>query len=535
MNIIGTNLVIPDNKIPVDMSIFTKERCERAEDWHKKHGIPIMLPHQDWKECKKMYHDLKQKRIFWQKRSDEAAMLFFGMTNEDIYRRLKGHFESDGKVSRGETVVNESVEVLNELGLNHSLSIISEQIKHGLGNVDEYRLRKISEYFKPKKINVHDLILRECYFTPFEIVKYRGIYSDKALPVYDYNGFLEEYNLFFNGINGEKFHNLGLERVKLLQKFGLEPEENDNRTKETLLRLGWNPNIPYNEDGIYKSYNRLKEVIEEDTKNIEMVDLSELVKVVEGTIEEDSFHLKDYKPCFIVFKRTLDSAINSIITKTTNSFWAHAAISFDPNLKQMYTFDMFHHGFTKESIYQYKKGTIINVVCCFVTNDSYNKMMTEIQRYKDNKKDTSYGFQNFIACLSKKANENTMSMVCSNFVDYMMKIGDISPTKSSYSIMHPGRLRRSIASNKKKRFYNVYKGTIEDYNASKVMLYLSTCNTGAVKLTEEDEIDKLSKETQELYKQLVEPYINMEVILEDEVKPVDKSVYEIKKLYFINS
>lgn len=528
MNVImGTSIVIPDNKIPIDMSVFTKERCERANDWFKKHGIPIILPDQSWKDCKKMYHDFKQKRIFWQRRSDEAAMLFFGMTNEQIYRRLKGHFESDGKVSNSETIVNESIDVLEELEFDKSLSIVMEQLKMNLGSIDVYRLKKISEYFKPKTIDSLDLIIEDCFFTPDEIQTYKGIYSDKALPSFDYERFLEEYNLMFNGVDNS-FKNIGLERVKLLQKFGLKPDK-DDKTKESMLRLGWNPEIEYNEEGKLKSYLRLKSVTENYTKNIELVDLRPLINNMPNTIEETSYNMGDVKVCFIVFKRTLDSNINTIITKATSSYWAHAAISFDPNLKEMYTFDMFHGGFTKESIYQYKRGTIINVIACFIPTSSYIKMNQEIQKYKRDKNKTSYGFQNFISCLTKKANENTMSMVCSNFVDYIMKTGDISPSKSSWSTMHPGRLRRSIASDRKKRFYNVYKGTIDNYNSSKVMIYLSKCNIGDVNITEDEDLNRLNKETKQLYKELIEPYINMELILED-IPSFTNDYYDYKSL-----
>ena len=504
--IIGTSIVVPDSKIPVDMSTFTKEKCERAEDWYNKHNVPIMLPHQTWDQCKKMYKALKQRRIFWQRRSDEAAMLFFGMTNEQIYRRLKSHFTQDGKVSDKETVVTEDVTVLENYGLRNSLVLINEYMKHKLGPVDIYRLKKISEYFKPKKIDLSYMITEGVYFTPDEIYDRMGTYDNHALAAY--RPWLEEYNLIFNGIQSEKFMGLGLERVKLLQKFGLDDSP---KGKETKLRLGWNPEIPYNEHTIKLAHNRLRRILNERFSNIDIVDLSELVECCDDTINE-SLAVR-LRPMSIIFKRTKTSFINNAIAKATNSFWAHAAMSFDPALRTMYTFDMRDGGFATEDIKRYAPGTIVNVICCFISDNAYNRVNIEIRQYIRNKKETSYGFQNFISCLTGKANENTKSMVCSNFVDYMMKIGEISPTDKSWSTMHPGKLRRAIASNKKKRFYNIYKGPIEEYNSSKVMLYLSQVSN-QIGLNEDKDLNKFEKECKELYKTIVEPYIGMEVIEE---------------------
>lgn len=513
--IIGTTITIPDTKIPPDLSVFTPEKCDNVRDWFTKHGIPIIIPNDTWKACKHMYKELKQRRIFWQRRSDEIAMFYFGMTNEQIYRRLKSHFENDGKISADDTIVHEDVNVLNEYGLLESMCIVTNQLsKPNLGNVDIYRLQQLSNYFLPKHIDPSLLVSYDIFFTPDEIYALQGSYSDKIKEEgFNYKAWLEEYNLIFNGVaEKEKFMSLGLERVKLLQKFNLEPD--DDIVKESMLRLGWNPELSFNDDNRKLAYNRLLRIQTESTKNIDLVDLSEFVKNTDNQSIEETAFLNNMKPVFIVFKRTLDSTINNIISRVTKSFWAHAAISFDPNLHNMYTFDMFHHGFTRESIYNYPKGTVINVLCCFCNIEAYNRIHQEISKYRRNKKHTSYGFQNFITCLTRKANENTKSMVCSNFVDYMLKIGEISPTKDSWSTIHPGRLRRAIASDKKRRFYDLYKGPIEEYNPNKVLLYLSKCSSNKIRLNEDKAVDNLTKETEELYKKIVEPYIGMEVINE---------------------
>ena len=154
-------------------------------------------------------------------------------------------------------------------------------------------------------------------------------------------------------------------------------------------------------------------------------------------------------------------------------------------------------------------------------------MLEEIALYTKMKKKTSYAFQNLISCLTKKANENTKAMVCSNFVDYMLKIGDVSPSKMSWSIMTPGRLRKSIAHNKKRHFYDLYKGTIEDYNANKILLYLSKTSISTVNESSDNGLDQ---ETQKLYKELIEPFINLVPIEEGNSTVYNDSLDQLSKL-----
>lgn len=506
--IAGTRIVVPDGKIPPDISIFTPERCERARDWYNKHNIPIIIPDQPWNECKKMYKELKLRRIFWQRRSDEAAMRYFGMTNEEVYRRLKHHFEKDGKYSRNATILKES---FTQYDTPTSISIITEHMKQDLGPVDVERLRQVIESLQPKSISPTTFMIQETpYFTPDEIYQLQGTYASHPIGDFKYSSWLEEYNLFFNGAEAKELMSLGLERVKLLQKFGFDKKP-DKRTKESMLRLGWNPELPYTEENRLKAYNRVRSILEHRLAHIKFIDFTNIQVPDVLSIEEDS-RLYPYT-VYIVFKRTPSSMVNTIISKATNSYWAHAAISFDPRLRNLYTFDMWHGGFTTEDAYKYSPGTIINVIGCLVSKAGWDKMREAIKHYTQTASQTTYGFKNFISCLTKNASENTKSMVCSNFVDLMLKIGEVSPSQSSWSIMHPGRLRRSISANRDRRFYELYKGPVTDFNPAKAQSIMYQLSHNSL-IKEDKDIDNLDKDIKELYKTMIEPYIGMEVIEE---------------------
>jgi hypothetical protein len=179
-------------------------------------------------------------------------------------------------------------------------------------------------------------------------------------------------------------------------------------------------------------------------------------------------------PVFVIFKHTDGDMLHKVIGKMTNSLWAHAAISFDPSLKVMYSFTISQDGFGVESIDSYPQGTKISVMGSMVTDEVYNKMISAIDKFKKIKNRTTYGYKNFITILMKKPNTDDLSMVCSNFVDYILQVGDLSPTKLNWSVTHPGRLARAIARTKEKSFFKVYKGVVDKYNPIDTRSLIST-------------------------------------------------------------
>jgi hypothetical protein len=125
-----------------------------------------------------------------------------------------------------------------------------------------------------------------------------------------------------------------------------------------------------------------------------------------------------------------------------------------------------------------------------VTDEVYNKMISAIDKFKKIKNRTTYGYKNFITILMKKPNADDLSMVCSNFVDYILQIGDLSPTKLNWSVTHPGRLARAIARTKEKSFFKVYKGAVDKYNPIDTRSLISTMES-TVPIEESRENDSI--------------------------------------------
>ena len=478
--------------------------CMRAEIWSKHNNIPMVIPNRAFHIIQKNYKEYSTLPLELKRRSDLKCMEYFNHTNEELYKRFVLHANKN---------IDECVDIVNsdtiqETGALTSIKVLMESAREReYGIIDRYRLKESAKGLLPSKPVISEIMMDNSpILTPVEIEESKGLYSDKdSLGDFPLRVWMEQYKNSFYGVPCDIDHKIGLDRLRLLQKFGymqsngmLKPED-----KQSMVNLGWNPEIDYCTEGYGRIYNKI------DTfyKDVDMVNVSEFINnIIDTGIEEDS-SIVGLQPVFIVFKRTKDSIINNIISKATNSYWAHSAIGFDVTLRNLYTFDGRHGGFTKESIYSYPAGSIINVICCLVPMSTINKMKKTLSSYRKNAKETSYGFRNLISCLTKRATDNTLSMVCSNFVDYMMKIGDIDATRGAFSTIHPGRLRRAIARSKKRRYYNLYKGTIEEYKPTKVKLFLSTVLKGGI--LEHSEVEDFDKEMKDIFKEMIAPYIDM--------------------------
>lgn len=491
--------------------------CMGAEIWSRHNKIPIVIPNKSFHIMQHDYKEYSTLPVELKRRSDLKCIEYFNHTNEELYKRF---------ILYGNKSFNECVDLVNgdtiqEAGALTSIKTLLESAESKtFGNVDRYRLKESAKGLAPDKPVISEVMMSyDTLLTPSEIEECKGLYSDKdSLGEFPLRVWREQYKNSFYGIPCDIDHKIGIERVRLLQKFGhmqktgqITPED-----KQSMINLGWNPEIEYCTEENGRIYNK----IESFYSNIDMVNVTEFVdKIKDSSIEEDS-SIVGLQPVFIVFKRTKESIVNKIISKATKSYWAHSAIGFDVSLRNLYTFDGTHGGFTKESIYDYPGGSIINVICCLVPMSTISRMKRTIQSYRKNAKETSYSFRNLISCLTKKATDNTLSMVCSNFVDYMMKIGDIDATRGAFSTIHPGRLRRAIARSKRRRYYNIYKGTIEKYNGNKVKLFLSTVLKGGI--LESIEAENLDKEMKDIFKEMIAPYIDM-VPIEEADFPVQFS------------
>lgn len=250
-----------------------------------------------------------------------------------------------------------------------------------------------------------------------------------------------------------------------------------NDLKNEIINLGWNPEIPFNEEAITRVKN-----MRHNLHIFTEVDAEEYIRNIHTFNEATYNQLKDkIVPVFIcLFK---GKALHSRgIELYTGSEWSHAAMSFDSSMKQMYTFNMnpkvtsdgVSKGFTIESIEAYWKidpSIKFKVHALFVTKEQKAMMEDAIKWYVIHQNETKYSFKTIINIALKRVSDfgseyaNKTEMVCSQFVYTILAIADFKTkvTKDA-SLVSPGDLDTSIDD----RLYSMFIGGIGLYSSKKI-------------------------------------------------------------------
>ena len=250
-----------------------------------------------------------------------------------------------------------------------------------------------------------------------------------------------------------------------------------NDLKNEIIDLGWNPEIPFNEEAITRVKN-MRHKLHIFTE----VDAEEYIRNIHTFNEATYNQLKDkIVPVFIcLFK---GKALHSRgIELYAGSEWSHAAMSFDSSMKQMYTFNMnpkvtsdgISKGFTIESIEAYWRidpSIKFKVHALFVTKEQKIMMEDAIKWYVIHQNETKYSLKTIINIALKRVSDfgseyaNKTEMVCSQFVYTILAIADFKTkvTKDA-SLVSPGDLDTSIDD----RLYSMFIGGIGLYSSKKI-------------------------------------------------------------------
>ena len=250
-----------------------------------------------------------------------------------------------------------------------------------------------------------------------------------------------------------------------------------NAIKSEISMLGWNPEIPFNEEALKRVRNS------KHTMHIfREVDAEDYIKSIHSFNEATYEELKDkIVPVYICLFS--GKALHSrAIEWYTHTEWSHAAMSFDSSMKQMYTFNANNNvsadgksaGFTIESIEKYWKidpSIKFKVHALFVTAAQRDMMRDAVDWYIKHQDDTKYSMRTIINIFFKKASDfgnefkNKTEMVCSQFVYTILAIANLKlrVTKDA-SLVSPGDLDKSIDD----RLFSMFIGGIGIYNSKKI-------------------------------------------------------------------
>ena len=251
----------------------------------------------------------------------------------------------------------------------------------------------------------------------------------------------------------------------------------ENRLRNTILALGWNPEVPITEESM--KFAREKQLNWYKSREPQIIDIRHLANAPTSIIESTAAMRKEYEaldlyPIYIVlsFSGTLFGKIIRAAKKCT---YSHAGMCTDSNLQKIYTFKYEaktgYNGFNIEDLETYINNSdeaIIDVVTVFVDKATKDKIEIVLRDFIEKRARTKYNFGNLLNILFNRIKSNdpeNLKLVCSQFVDTVLKIANIDLTGKSSNLVTP---QDFYYTSEKPKVFKVFEGLAKDYNERQV-------------------------------------------------------------------
>lgn len=204
----------------------------------------------------------------------------------------------------------------------------------------------------------------------------------------------------------------------------------------------------------------------------------------EEFITEATKQIKKGKyPIFIVNSYT-GTPFGKVIAAYTKSEYNHSSISLDSSLSKLYSFNL--SGFVQESLDLFislNKNSRIQVRCLFVEKTDIMKIKERLDYLWSYKDKAKYNIENIINIILNKptqTSQDSLSMICSEFVSWILSFADIKLLDKSFNLVTP----KDLSKIQSPKLYLLYEGYCRDYDHKRI-----------------DRIFKKLKQKSELYKQ----------------------------------
>lgn len=514
----------------------TLSNIEIAKNYSNDSGTLIMYPTETYEDLNNLWNDWNLMVYNQRYESDERCREIFGCTNKELYNKCKSEFlknddKEDLNINTYKDITQSTMDtkkILDESTKYDLGKMYLEKSKTVYDNIYEDLIVKNQMQYILNKIDSEealsiDLINDLPYFTPEEMEdmgvfsnnNYYGEYSDNKYinDKMTTASWFDEYKLISKGIIPENSINMIKDWMfklkKLYSDFDQIKESNIkskiNSRKQSILELGWNPEINFNPYTRKMSSEKLKSSIREMYNKNKIYDISN----IEYSINEASNENNDKFPIYVVLSFT-NSTFGKGIQKFTNGIYSHASISLDSKLDKMYSYnlDLKGGGFKVENLKNYikkEKNTIICVYAIFVDKLKYSKIKYKLDYYISNINNTKYSILNIFGILMNKPMVIDNDMVCSQFVDSIFKFINIDISGKNSSLVTPN----DIYLNSKNNLYKIYEDRADKYKYrdidNKVKGFLS------------NNVHKKINEESYIYENYIKPY---ETLLEVKDIPV---------------
>ena len=369
----------------------------------------------------------------------------------------------------------------------------------------------------------------------------------------------DNYKLFSKGFLTEEFV-LGQSKwINELNKLYMDysrikasGNENDiNIRKQSILELGWNPEIEFNEKTrkivFENNIQQYRDKYKDTSIDATFLDRYDPKVMTEGKSREELY------PIFILITYT-KTAFGKVIRKITHGKYTHSAISLDSSMNNLFSFNASESnqsGFSVESLkrYNHDDDCIMCVYCFFVKKDKLLHIKTKLDWFLLNKKSSHYSYLNCITLVMDKVVELNNTMICSQFVDFLIKDIGVDLTHKSSALVTPNDYTKIDDPN----VYKVYEGPINKYDPKKVNKLVNKLKKSSKPIVEQwlpvQEAKSIPIQFDKDGNLLIKNYKNNKIDINEEywkshklllnysknVKANEEAMkYELAKLWFLN-
>lgn len=438
-------------------------------------GVYGETPKELLDNLEKAYQAWNSQNQDHRKKSDDKCREIYGMSNIDRYNKLKGIFV---KLSVPKTEKDVSKTISNNT--NSSEEALSEF------TLEVYRNMQVVNEAESNKAKQHRRLNDTPYFTPSEMIdmgvhRNHNYYCKDA----DNDGLITRVGIptWFDSYKDmcmdhifEDYTKDWIDTLDYLYSDFEEIKESGNEEKilarkQSILDLGWNPEIPFTRRNRQLASKRVSKLLDKSSPMNLFINLDKEVPdeaITDEPVTENAS--KDtHQPIFMVFVQGKSPIVSTAIKKVTNSPFSHIGISFDSKLDTVHTYNMAPKpGVVKETLSGYKDN-IITVMAFFAPTNIYNTMKDTVMDYYINAKKTVYDFGIiFNKLINKNARvvNDKYHQVCSTFVDAVLKSGKVTLDKDA-NVPSPAELYNATKSMPNK-IIEVYSGPADKYDSVKV-------------------------------------------------------------------
>ena len=480
-----TSQTVPDYMSFLNSIDNLEYKQEEGRKFNRTSGMIILVPgtYYSLSDIENAYRAYNSMTMRHKEISNAKCMELYGMTNDQLYICIrKGLDNHDGEivhVVEGTLVKNYLTTTMKNTDLSKvELEAVLDRFSmRQIDFVDKVRAKKLTE----SMTDLYESILMDipgCDTVFSDLPDTDGFIDDGVFSVnpeidpgnfdiiiggelFNEKSWREEFNLLYNyQIETESYRENNKKRVHKLEEMYLTPKESrDDKWRSTVERLGWNPNVEFTES------NR---VINDTIVMNEIKD-----RVTHYDIEyfpEDGIDIQDKIPIYIVLESG-EAPFSMAIRTFTNSKFSHAMISLDSSLKKCFSYGLDPHvnlrgSFIIEDATTKFKNILIKVYAVFVSSKVYTTIRNNIDWFIQNQKKTNYAWSNLFGYLFHIPSDSDDNLICSQFVDKMLKMGNIDLTKKSSSLIAPSDLDRSAK--KSKKIYTIFSGNGGKWNPNKI-------------------------------------------------------------------